>query len=98
MRIYIIRTLKPVRSQTQSDAVKMSWISLPEDSDFTLDNLPYGVFSLRNDGVDGRRRIGVAIGEYILDLSVVKGLFNGPLMKQKQVKSTCDLLDYILHL
>lgn len=37
-----------------------------------------------------RRRIGVAIGDQILDLSVVKHLFNGPEITAKQ-----DVLDKV---
>lgn len=40
-----------------------SWVPVPNGSDFTIENLPYGVF----DSGSGRR-IGVAIGEHILDL------------------------------
>ena len=60
----------------------MSWIAVPEGCDFTYANLPYGVFSV---GEEGRRRIGVAIGESIVDLSAIKHLFSGPLMKDHQV-------------
>ena len=42
----------------------MSWINVPQDSDFSLSNLPYGVFSTKESGP----RIGVAIGDYVLDL------------------------------
>ncbi|MFL6056507.1 MAG: fumarylacetoacetate hydrolase family protein, partial [Actinoallomurus sp.] len=42
-----------------------TWVPVPDDSDFPLQNLPYGVFSR-----DGERpRVGVAIGESVLDLS-----------------------------
>ncbi len=49
-----------------------SFIDIPPDSHFPLENLPYGVFKPR----DGNARIGVAIGEQIVDLSVLdeKGL------------------------
>jgi fumarylacetoacetase len=40
-----------------------SWVPVPPDSDFPLENLPYGVF----DAGDGRR-IGIAIGDQVLDL------------------------------
>lgn len=42
-----------------------SWIPIEADSDFSLQNLPYGVFSTQS-GVD--RRIGVAVGDHVLDL------------------------------
>lgn len=41
-----------------------SWIAVPENSDFPLANLPYGVFETG----DRDARIGVAIGENIFDL------------------------------
>lgn len=40
-----------------------SWVEIPAGSDFPLENLPYGVF----DAGSGRR-IGVAIGDQVLDL------------------------------
>lgn len=61
----------------------MSWIAVPEGCDFTYANLPYGVFSVHGD--EGRRRIGVAVGESIVDLGAIKHLFSGPLMKDNQV-------------
>ena len=64
----------------------MSFVSVPADSDFSYDNLPYGVFSTNADGSD--RRIGVAIGDSVLDLSVVKHKFDGPLMSKHQVRNT----------
>lgn len=46
-----------------------SWIEVSIDCQFTIDNLPYGSFS-----VDGRSpHIGVAIGDYVLDLAVLAG-------------------------
>jgi fumarylacetoacetase len=44
-----------------------SWILIADDSDFSLQNLPYGIFSTEN--LD--RRIGVAIGDYVLDLKAL---------------------------
>ena len=37
----------------------MTWVDVPEGSDFPIQNLPYGVFST----VDEWARVGVAIGE-----------------------------------
>lgn len=44
-----------------------SFIDYPEESDFPIQNLPYGVFSTADNPT---HRIGVAIGDQILDLSV----------------------------
>ena len=43
----------------------MSWVDVPQDCDFSLGNLPYGVFSTGNT----KPRIGVAIGGFVLDLA-----------------------------
>ncbi|MFE0458776.1 fumarylacetoacetase [Kitasatospora sp. NPDC058965] len=44
-----------------------TWVPVPDGSDFPVQNLPYGVFS-----PPGREpRVGVAIGEQVLDLSAV---------------------------
>jgi fumarylacetoacetase len=50
-----------------------SFVPIPEDSDFSLHNLPYGVFSTAFTVP----RVGVAIGHHVLDLSVLAeaGLF-----------------------
>jgi len=59
-----------------------SFVSYPADSDFPIQNLPYGVF-YRDADHTKRPTIGVAIGEQVLDLSVVAkaGLFDGPAIK-----------------
>lgn len=46
-----------------------SFIDIASDSDFSIHNLPYGIFS---DTKDGKRRAGVAIGEHVLDLAVLE--------------------------
>ncbi|XP_023244747.1 fumarylacetoacetase-like [Centruroides sculpturatus] len=59
----------------------MSFIEVSADSHFPIQNLPYGIFSTAGNE---QPRPGVAIGEQILDLSVIKHLINGPVMKDKQ--------------
>ena len=44
-----------------------TWVSVPDNSDFTIHNLPFGIFSTPEKS----KRIGVAIGEQILDLHAV---------------------------
>ena len=44
-----------------------SWVPVPEDSEFPIQNLPYGVFSTESVT---KPRVGVAIGDHILDLVV----------------------------
>jgi len=51
------------------DTTLTSFIDIASDSDFSIHNLPYGIFS---ENQDGKRRAGVAIGEHVLDLSVLE--------------------------
>ena len=46
-----------------------SFINIATNSDFSIHNLPYGIFS---ESTDGKRRAGVAIGEHVLDLAVLE--------------------------
>lgn len=50
-----------------------TWLSVPADSDFSIHNLPFGIF----DTGDGRPRAGIAIGDHIVDLAAAaeSGLF-----------------------
>ncbi len=50
-----------------------SFLDVPPEHDFSLHNLPYGVFSTPHT----QPRCGVAVGEWVLDLSVLadEGLF-----------------------
>nr|XP_028562392.1 fumarylacetoacetase [Podarcis muralis] len=58
----------------------MSFIAVDKDSDFPIQNLPYGVFSTKEQP---RPRIGVAIGDQVLDLSAIKHLFDGPILSKQ---------------
>lgn len=63
---------EPASSTTPSGA-QQSWINIPKDSDFSLENLPFGVFS----PVPGAApRCGVAIGDHVLDLSSIASLLS----------------------
>jgi fumarylacetoacetase len=44
----------------------MTWVDIPAGSDFPVENLPYGAFST---APGGPARIGVAIGDHVLDLA-----------------------------
>ncbi len=46
-----------------------SFIEVAPESHFPIQNLPFGVFRPRN----GVPRVGVAIGDYVLDLSILEG-------------------------
>ena len=51
-----------------------SFIDVPADSHFPLENLPFGVFQPRGQST---ARVGVALGDFVIDLSVLeaKGFF-----------------------
>ena len=49
-----------------------SWCASAEGSDFPIENLPLGVFSVG----ERRRRAGVAIGDYVLDLTGIADLLD----------------------
>jgi fumarylacetoacetase len=47
-----------------------TWVLVPKNSDFSIYNLPFGIFSVDGD----ESKAGVAIGEQIVDLSVLANL------------------------
>ena len=51
-----------------------SWVDIPKNSDFSIYNIPFGIFSVKNS----KKRVGVAIGDMIVDLkaSYDLGIFN----------------------
>lgn len=51
-----------------TDPALRSWIPVAPESHFPIQNLPYGVFCRPGDA---RKRVGVAIGEFVLDLCVL---------------------------
>ena len=44
-----------------------SWVAVPADSDFPIQNLPFGIFSTS----ERTKRVGVAIGDQIVDLKAL---------------------------
>ncbi|WP_201619494.1 fumarylacetoacetase [Psychrobacter maritimus] len=73
-----------------------SFIDIATDSDFSIHNLPYGIFSETKDAADNNnRRAGVAIGEQVLDLSVLEAegllsLAGGPYFDQPTLNAFID--------
>src|SRR5947209_7529118 len=53
-----------------NDPALRSWVPVPPESPFPIQNLPYGVFRRRNDRFR-TESIGVAIGDQVLDLRVL---------------------------
>lgn len=47
-----------------------TWLTISPDSDFSIYNLPFGIFSVH----DGPRRVGVAIGDSVVDLVLAQDL------------------------
>ena len=78
------------------DASLTSFIDITHDSDFSIHNLPYGIFSDTKDAAgNNKRRAGVAIGEHVLDLSVLEtegllSLEGGPYFDQPTLNAFID--------
>ena len=72
-----------------NDPKLKSWVEVKPESDFPIQNLPFGIFKTRERDA----RAGVAIGEYILDLSAVAkaGLLDSiPFDKKVLVQNTLN--------
>jgi fumarylacetoacetase len=67
-----------------ADASLRSFVAVAEDSDFPIQNLPFGVFRPRTGG---EPRVGVAIGDQILDLALLehRGLLDLPALAGARV-------------
>src|SRR5438128_1904518 len=63
-----------------NDPSLRSWVLVAPESDFPIQNLPFGVFRRRGGGDSA---VGVAIGEHVLDLSLLEA--EGPLLRQGKV-------------
>ena len=78
------------------DKTLTSFIDIATDSDFSIHNLPYGIFSETKDAAsNNNRRAGVAIGEHVLDLSVLESegllsLTGGPYFDQPTLNAFID--------
>ena len=55
-----------------NDPALTSWVESAQSSDFPIQNLPLGIFSVG----ERRRQAGVAIGDYVLDLGGIADLFD----------------------
>lgn len=71
-----------------------SFLSISPHSDFSLHNLPYGIFKSRAGGAP---RVGIAIGDYVLDLSVLHdaGFFNQTIFASQDVFKQSSLNAFI---
>jgi len=80
-----------------SSSALQSWVPVEADSDFPIQNLPYGVFTT---AAQAEKHIGVAIGSHVLDLHVLAsyGLFSalpalqhGDVLKQPSLNAFMSL-------
>jgi len=62
--------------------LRRSFVEVAEGNHFPIQNLPYGVFKRRN--TNDEPRIGVAIGDFVLDLFEISHLFDGPILQNNQ--------------
>ena len=65
-----------------------SWVQVPSSSDFPIQNLPFGIFSTEKKS----KRVGVAIGDSILDLVEIESL---DLLKNLPFEKDDFLTDYL---
>lgn len=76
-----------------NDPSLKTWVEVPADSDFPVQNLPFGIFKPKI----GTARVGVAIGNYVLDLQEMAqlGYFDTLHLKDHAVFSQPYLNDFI---
>ncbi|KGO82518.1 fumarylacetoacetase [Flavobacterium beibuense F44-8] len=55
---------------TANDPSRKSWLNVPENSDFPIQNIPFGVFITKDDVIT----IGTRIGDYAIDLGALQQL------------------------
>lgn len=55
---------------TANDPSRKSWLNVPKDSDFPIQNIPFGVFLTKEDVIT----IGTRIGDYAIDLGALQQL------------------------
>ncbi|MCX7218323.1 MAG: fumarylacetoacetase [Burkholderiales bacterium] len=91
--------MKPQLNETH-DAHLQSWVASANtgNTDFPIQNLPYGVF--RRAGSDEQFRLGVAIGDQILDLAAarVAGIFSALENKEFDKAILGDKLNGLMNL
>ncbi|MEW6197232.1 MAG: fumarylacetoacetase [Planctomycetota bacterium] len=70
--------------RSTTDPTLRSFVPVPPESPFPIQNLPYGVF---RPEPGAQPRVGVAIGDWVLDLAVLeeRGFFGGPELADRRV-------------
>ncbi|SHJ38588.1 fumarylacetoacetate hydrolase [Maribacter aquivivus] len=68
-----------------------TWVTVPHNSDFSIYNLPFGIFSVNDDAP----KAGIAIGEQIIDLAAISELgliaVDASYLKQKTLNEFISL-------
>lgn len=92
--VIIHQAKQPQQEQQQQMSILKSFIEVSEDSHFPIQNLPYGVFK---PTLNDQARIGVAIGDFVCDLSVLADLklFDGKLKDTKVFHQVCIYVNKI---
>ena len=65
------RTSHAIRS-VSTRALRRSWVPISPTSDFSIHNLPLGIFSRHSDV--GRKVVGAALGDIVIDLRALASL------------------------
>src|ERR1041384_6321394 len=68
-----------------------SFIEIGQDSHFPLENLPFGIFKPR----DGKPRAGVALGDYVVDLSELQAAGHFPDLQDRQLFARDSLNEFL---
>ena len=91
--------MKPILDETHDSKVQ-SWVESANvaGSDFPIQNLPFGVFRRRDVGTNAR--VGIAIGDRILDLAGMhsEGLFADESVRLAANACACDSLNALMTL
>jgi fumarylacetoacetase len=79
-----------------TDPALRSWVDVPPNSPFPIQNLPHGSFRRRSNG-EARPCVGVAIGDRILDLTALEhaGLLDLPGLPRRVVFQSGRLNDFL---
>ena len=79
----------------ENDPKLTSWLETPDNSDFPIQNLPFGVFKKGDES----GRPGVALGDYVIDLKKLAdlGYFEGLALPAQEVFSQPSLNAFLSH-
>jgi fumarylacetoacetase len=96
-RVKVFMHQIPTALNESHDSSATSWVASAQESDFPIQNLPYAVF--RRKGTNENFRIGVAIGDSVLDMAAaaVAQAFSGDtqaaitLLKQSSLNAFMNL-------